>query len=128
MNAEHDVSVNPDKIRNAVAKMLEVNFSIQPDDRVLVLTDFPDTDLLKKLSASEMEAQLQRSMLARGVYEIAKLALSRKQFRVLAFPSHRIERHGASRESSSGLVDRGYRDSDNKLLVDSHEGKERRNR
>jgi len=85
MNTEHDVSVNPDKIRNAVAKMLEVNFSIQPNDRVLVLTDFPATDLLKRLSAPEMEAQLQRSMLARWVYEIAKLAFPENNFEFLPF-------------------------------------------
>jgi leucyl aminopeptidase (aminopeptidase T) len=87
MNVENKLHAlaDPNMIRNAVIKMFEVNFSIQPAERVLVLTDFPDENLLRSLQPQEMEAQLQRSMLARWVCEIGKTAFPQNNFEFLPY-------------------------------------------
>jgi len=116
MQAEkNNLAADPNQIRKAVVKMFEVNFSIQPAERVVVLTDFPDGNLLRNLQAADVEAQLQRSMLARWVYEIGNAAFTQNNFKFLPFPAT-----GLNGKEPPGEVIEGLNDADIAVAITSY--------
>src|SRR5579871_1729772 len=112
---KNNLAADPNLIRNAVVKMFEVNFSIQPAERVVVLTDFPDGNLLRNLQAADVEAQLQRSMLARWVYEIGNAAFPQNNFKFLPFPAT-----GLNGKEPPGEVIEGLNDADIAVAITSY--------
>jgi leucyl aminopeptidase (aminopeptidase T) len=58
------------KIEQAVVKMLRVNMGVKPGERVLVLSDFPTASEWVNMPLGSLSGFVERSLLARDVYEI----------------------------------------------------------
>jgi leucyl aminopeptidase (aminopeptidase T) len=81
-----------EQIEEGVLSMLRVNMGLKEGERLLVVTDPPDLTLWQGKSPSELRSQLERSMLAKMVAEIAKEAFPRSTVDFYAYPSVRM--HG----------------------------------
>ncbi len=61
-----------DAIADSVARMLEVNMGLKPQERLLVVTDLPRPEDWQRADEAWLEDMLERAMLARLVAEIAR--------------------------------------------------------
>ncbi|NIN65865.1 MAG: aminopeptidase [Anaerolineae bacterium] len=81
-----------EKIEEGVLSMLRVNMGLKEGERLLVVTDPPDLSLWQDKSPAELTSQLERSMLARMVAEIAKESFPHSTVDFFPYPSVRM--HG----------------------------------
>lgn len=79
-------------IEEGVLSMFRVNMGVQEGERLLVVTDPPNLAHWQNKDLSELMSQLERSMLARMVAEIAKAAFSRST--VEFYPYLSVGMHG----------------------------------
>lgn len=74
--------IDKDKIKNAVIKTLKVNMGAKRDDKIIILTDFPEINHIKILSEDELIDITQRCILAKSVSEIAKKEFNNVDFMI----------------------------------------------
>ncbi len=79
-----------EKIEGPVLRMMEVNLGTRPQEKVLVLTDYPDQDQWCNQDYETLKDMAERALLAKAVHEIIS-----KKYRAnfLAYPA--TGRHGA---------------------------------
>ncbi len=86
------IGICKEKIREAVINMFKVNMGVKPGEKVLVVTDFPDSKHWLEYDVEKLSDIVRRSTLCRAVYEIAKEAFKDNIVEFLVFPC--TGRHG----------------------------------
>jgi len=86
------IGICKEKIREAVINMFKVNMGVKPGEKVLVVTDFPDSKHWLEYDVEKLSDIVRRSILCRAVYEIAKEAFKDNIVEFLVFPC--TGRHG----------------------------------
>ena len=89
-----------ENIRKAVVNMFKTNMGLKPGETVLVVTDYPEKQHWGTYDLSLLEDIVNRSMLARTVYDIAKEEFKKNQVDFLVYPL--TGRHGAEPPSYVG--------------------------
>ena len=87
-------------IRQAVINMFKVNMGLRPGEKVLVVTNYPEKDHWITYDISLLEDIVNRSLLARIVYDIASEEFRDNEVRFLTYPL--TGRHGAEPPSYVG--------------------------
>ncbi|HXW95660.1 MAG TPA: hypothetical protein VEJ19_08135 [Nitrososphaerales archaeon] len=75
------------KIEPAVVKMLKVNMGVKPGERVLVLSDFPGASEWMSKSIERLSEFVERSLLAKTVFEILSSRFPDCKVEFCAYPS-----------------------------------------
>lgn len=75
------------KIERAVVKMLNVNMGVKPGERVLVLSDFPTAREWVNMPAERLSQFVERSLLAKTVFEILSSKFPDCTVEFCAYPS-----------------------------------------
>ncbi|HUI23023.1 MAG TPA: hypothetical protein VLY82_01365 [Nitrososphaerales archaeon] len=75
------------KIERAVVKMLKVNMGVKPDERILVLSDFPTARDWVNMPAERLSQFVERSLLAKTVFEILSSKFPDCTVEFCAYPS-----------------------------------------
>ena len=87
-------------IKQAVINMFKINMGLKPGEKVLVVTDYPEKDHWSTYDVSLLEDIVNRSLLARVVYDIAYEEFKDNEVKFLTYPL--TGRHGAEPPSCVG--------------------------
>jgi aminopeptidase len=84
-----DLAAMPDrqKIEQAVVKMLKVNMGVKAGERILVLSDFPTASEWVNMPVERLSEFVERSLLAKAVYEILSSKFTDHTIEFCAYPS-----------------------------------------
>ena len=66
------IGIYKERIKQAVINMFKVNMGIKPRERILIITDYPDSKHWLEYSGEKLSDIVKRSVLTKLVYEIAK--------------------------------------------------------
>ena len=77
--------LNLDKIKPGVISMFQVNMGLKKGESVLVVNDVPRSEEWY-LSFSEIKEMTQRSIFARGIYEICRETFKGNKVDYLVYP------------------------------------------
>ncbi len=89
-----------EEIRSSVVNMFKVNMGLKPNEKVLVVTDYPEKEHWRSYDVSLLNDIVERSMLARIVYDIAREEFKDNAIDFLVYPL--TGRHGAEPPSYVG--------------------------
>lgn len=85
--------IDKEKIKKGVVDMFNVNMGLKEGEKVLVVTDIPTMDDLKKMTNEQLTDFFQRTLLAKAVSEIARENFLESPVEFYVYPS--VGRHGA---------------------------------
>ena len=86
------VGVYKDKIKEAVVNMFKVNMGVKPGEKILIITDYPDSKHWLEFDSEKLADIVKRSVLCRTVYEIAKETFKENVVEFVVYPC--TGRHG----------------------------------
>ena len=86
------IGVYKEKIRQAVINMFKVNMGVKPGEKILVITDYPDSKHWLEYGGEKLSDIVKRSVLTRLVYEIAKESFKDNVVEFIVYPC--TGRHG----------------------------------
>ncbi len=89
-----------DEIKSSVINMFKVNMGLKPGEKVLVVTDYPEKDHWSSYDVEVLRDIVDRTMLARVVFDIARGEFKNNKIDFLAYPL--TGRHGAEPPSYVG--------------------------